>query len=75
MMMIAVIIMTDIERRSSRLCAASSLRCELSPRALKWSGRNRVQVTCSKSGAIHVQHARRVVPRDSLGVKFDILTV
>ena len=46
-----------IHRRNSRFVTISSLRCKLSPpRTLKWSGRNRVQITCNTSSAYHVQH-------------------
>ena len=46
-----------IQRRSSRLFTISSQRRELSPtRTSKWSGRNRVQITCNTSSANHVQH-------------------
>ena len=51
----------------------TSLRRELSPtRTLKWSGRNRVQITCNTSGAYHVQHVVcHVVRRDSSAIKID----
>ena len=46
------------QRRYSRFFTISSQRRELSPtRTLKWSRRNRVQITCNTSSAYHVQHA------------------
>ena len=46
-----------IQRRYSRFFTISSQRRKLSPtRTLKWPRRNRVQITCSTSGAYHVQH-------------------
>ena len=45
------------ERRNSRFFTISSLRREPSPtRTLNWPERNRVQITCNKSSAYHVQH-------------------
>ena len=49
-----------IERRNSiffLFFTISSLRREPSPRrTLRWSGRNRVQITCNTSSVYHVQH-------------------
>ena len=43
----------DIERRSSRFCAISSLRCKLSPtRALERPGRDHVQLTCNAPSSV-----------------------
>ena len=45
-----------IQRRNLRFFTISSLRREPSPtRTLKWPVRNRVQLTCNKSSAYHVQ--------------------
>ena len=44
-----------------------SPHCAASPtRTLRWPGRNRVQITCTTSGAYHVQHA---VCRDGTAYK------
>ena len=46
-----------IQRRKLRFFRISSLRREPYPtRTLKWTGRNRVQITCNTSSAYHVQH-------------------
>ena len=39
--------------------------------ALKWQGRNCVQVTCNTLGACHVHHVFQVVRRGSSAVEFD----
>ena len=45
-----------VQRRYSRFFTISSQRREMSPtRALKWPGRNRVQIACNTSSAYHVQ--------------------
>ena len=62
-----------VKRRKSRFVSISSLRIELSPTCtLKWSGRNRVQITCSISSAYEVRGVVcHVVRRDRSGIKFD----
>ena len=56
---------TKIERRKSRFLTISSLRRELSTRTLKWSGRNRVEITCNIQSA----HQSRATCRVPLGPK------
>ena len=50
----------------------TSLGHELSPiHALKWPGRNRLDITCNTSSTHHVQHVmNHVVQRDNSAVKF-----
>ena len=62
-----------IQRRSSRFCTISSLRCELSPtRTLKWARYNRVKITCNTSSIYHVHRVVcHLVQGDSSAAKFD----
>ena len=67
----------ETEKRNSKLYTISSPRCELSPtRTLKWSERNRVQITRNTSDVYHVQHAvYHVVRRDSSAITFDRIKI
>ena len=55
------------------MCATASLHREMSsPRTLKWTDGNRVQITYNTSGAYHVQRAVcHMARRDSSAIKFD----
>ena len=58
------------------LLTASSLLRELSlTRTLNWPLLNHLQITCSTSGAYHVQRVCNMVRRDSSAIKSDILEI